>query len=461
MARIQQMTVLLAVLVCPAAAQQAFAGDVTPLVQVIGQPDQPYALYLPRGYSHDRQWPVIFAFDPAGRGALPVNALKDLAEKYGYIIAGSNHARNGPIQPQIEAADAMIKDVTARFAVDRRRVYLTGFSGGARLALFIATLCRSCVAGVIAHGAGFPAQTSPAKDANFVYFLAIGDEDFNYAEVPPLRAQLEDAGVTHRIVVYPGPHQWAPKDIWEQALQWLDFQAIHKGSLPKDAAQVANTSAQWSAYASLLEHADPYLAWLEWRQMSLQFADLADTTTAKQRADALFQRPEVKNGAKRERQEVERQSRSAQDAMGLLAMLQREPSERAQAIQKGSAALKDLRKRAADARSPDSRAARRAAAQVGVYIFESAESAMRAQDYALADSLFSVLAGADPDAPMPHYHRARALAARGDAKRALEELNRAVKCGMKDRNLLLALEFDKLRTQPAFREVEGALAAPR
>src|SRR5437879_904675 len=48
--------------------------------------NQSYALFLPSYYSPGRKWPIIYAFDPEARGHLPVELMKDAAEKYGYIV---------------------------------------------------------------------------------------------------------------------------------------------------------------------------------------------------------------------------------------------------------------------------------------------------------------------------------------------------------------------------------------
>lgn len=50
-------------------------------------PAQSYALYLPSGYTHEREWPIIYCFDYIGNGKVPVERFRDAAETYGYIIA--------------------------------------------------------------------------------------------------------------------------------------------------------------------------------------------------------------------------------------------------------------------------------------------------------------------------------------------------------------------------------------
>src|ERR1700687_4669781 len=71
------------------------AGVVLREVQTLARPEQSYALYLPSAYSSDKRWPIVYAFDPGARGSLPVELMKEAAESYGYIVAGSNNSRNG------------------------------------------------------------------------------------------------------------------------------------------------------------------------------------------------------------------------------------------------------------------------------------------------------------------------------------------------------------------------------
>src|SRR6266436_6475138 len=109
-------------------------GQVVGKIVCAGAPDQSYALYLPANYSIERKWPVLYAFDPGARGQIPVQRFKDAAERFGWIVVGSNNSRNGEFQPSIDAWNAIVKDTHQRFAIDNDRAYLAGFSDGARLA---------------------------------------------------------------------------------------------------------------------------------------------------------------------------------------------------------------------------------------------------------------------------------------------------------------------------------------
>src|SRR5689334_10366994 len=113
-------------------------GQVIPDVRCVDDAAQGYALYVPSTYTADREWPVIFAFDPGGRGLNPVERYQAAAEKYGYIVAGSNNSRNGSWAVSTAAVSAMTHDVAARFNISAKREYATGMSGGARVALGVA-----------------------------------------------------------------------------------------------------------------------------------------------------------------------------------------------------------------------------------------------------------------------------------------------------------------------------------
>src|SRR3954463_10011005 len=90
-----------------AAAQDLPLGEIVPAVKCTADPQQSYALYLPSHYSRSRTWPVIFAFEPAARGRLPLEHYREAAEKYGYILAASNNSHNGPWEVGLTAARAM------------------------------------------------------------------------------------------------------------------------------------------------------------------------------------------------------------------------------------------------------------------------------------------------------------------------------------------------------------------
>ena len=182
-----------------AAGRQALpelqTGVVISKVVCAGHAEQSYSLYLPSAYTSGRRWPIVFVFDPLARGDLPVRLMKDAAERYGFIVAGSNNSRNGSWKVQIEAAQAMSADAQGRLSVDTRRVYFAGLSGGARFAAALAQRC-GCAAGVILNSAGFtPAGAAVRPGESFSVFATAGSTDFNLGEVVEMDAKLRELGL--------------------------------------------------------------------------------------------------------------------------------------------------------------------------------------------------------------------------------------------------------------------------
>jgi predicted esterase len=342
-----------ALVLCPrAAAAQALERGV-PLERVVcaDDPTQTYALYLPTAYSPERQWGVIFAFHPAARGPPMVEKFRAAAEQYGYIVAASNNSRNGPHAVSAEAAKAMTADVGRRFSVDPRRVYLSGMSGGARVATGIA-LANTLIAGVIASSAGFP-DSQPRATVPFAVFSTAGTEDFNYMEMRQLDRRLSSP---HFLAVFRGGHTLPPDDVAFDAIEWMELQAMRSGRRSRDEALAARMlekrRARIAASTDVAETV--YLL----RAVVEDFKGLADVTADERRLEALLRQSDVKKALKSERESDDAEARMLGDIFALEAQLRDDARETA--LMTLRERLTRLSRRAAgEADTPDRRQARR------------------------------------------------------------------------------------------------------
>ena len=160
MSRRSRPTVAAAILVVACAVAETSGQDLprgTIIDDLVCAADatQSYALYIPSTYSRDRLWNLLIAFHPGARGRAMVEKYHAAAEQYGYIVAGSNTSRNGPWSVSAASLRAMSADLGQRFSIDAGRLYVTGLSGGARVAMQVA-LDNANIAGVIASSAGYP-----------------------------------------------------------------------------------------------------------------------------------------------------------------------------------------------------------------------------------------------------------------------------------------------------------------
>jgi len=196
-------------------------GAITPRVPCAADPRFSYALFVPDAYDPARAWPILFVFDPRGRGAEAAEVFRDAARARGVLIASSNDTMSDdPKAPNAAAVTAVWKDAHARLAVDARRRYAAGFSGTGRLAVRLGLSQPGALAGVIAAGSRLLMDVT--KEAwPFAFFGAAGDSDFNQPEMWRLHERLATNGTPERFAGFPGGHEWMPPALATEALDWL------------------------------------------------------------------------------------------------------------------------------------------------------------------------------------------------------------------------------------------------
>jgi dienelactone hydrolase len=263
-------------------------------VRCIADPSQGYALYLPSAYTPDRAWSLLIAFHPGANGRAMAEKYRAAAEQYGYIVAGSNNSRNGPANVSAASLAAMSADLGRRFSIDARRLYLTGMSGGARLALQVA-LTNPSIAGVIASSAGF-LDSQPRASVPFAVFGTAGTEDINHLEMRMLDRTLRSP---HRLVIFEGGHTLPPDSVALEAIEWMELQAMKSGRRSRDEAFIDHMFAARRRAAA--DAADAAAAVHLLDALAEDFHGLRDVTTIAAESAALAKRPEVKKALARER----------------------------------------------------------------------------------------------------------------------------------------------------------------
>jgi dienelactone hydrolase len=472
-------------------------GVVIPRVVCIDHPEQSYALYLPSNYSPEGKWPIVFLFDPAARGSIPVILAKDAAEKFGYIVMGSNNSRNGQPKLDLDAANAIVNDSQRRFKIDERRVYFAGFSGGARLATALALGCHDCTAGVISSGAGFPLDRPPSTQTHFSYFATIGMSDFNYPEAVVLAQKLDELDLPHRLRRFDGSHEWAPAEVWFEALAWMNLLAMRQDRLARDPEFIAQQfEAETQRAQELEKRGEIYAAWQEYRGVASDFAGLRDVASITKHAEDLYHSPSFQHAEKQEMEDFKEQQRLAGPIISGMAALTQGGGDQAQTRQqfheqstglrvaKGEQSLagptipstevltegggdqvqtsQKLRGQIAalwaakehERKEDRRRILVRVLGEVRSIAYESAEDRMRAGNYTLASVYFELASEALPNEPWLLIRIAQAQAQSGHRKDALNALRRAREKGLDAESLRASFrdsaEFVRYRDDPDF-----------
>ncbi|HXN73330.1 MAG TPA: hypothetical protein VN861_12360 [Candidatus Acidoferrales bacterium] len=411
-----------------AAPQQDLqTGVVIAKVSTAAQPGQSYALYIPSHYTHEKRWPIVYVFDPFARGSVPVELMKDAAELYGYIVAGSNNSQNGPWKQSAEAAQAMFHDTHARLAIDDKRIYFAGLSGGARLAASLAQACK-CAAGVLLNSAGFAPASPPTADGTFAVFGTAGSLDFNYPEVVNLDAKLATLHYSHAFSEFDGTHNWAPAAIMDQGLAWFRLIAMKQDLELRDTAFVNEQAAEVQKRVKAFEAAgDLYASWKEYRQAAETFNGLdgVSASSFRDRAAALEKNKAVRDGAKREEQEFQAQKDLISGVYsGVAALLTDAPHS--DALSSVETKISGLRDTANVEKNPQRlRVDQRALSGIFVGLMETGQERLDAKDFSHARVYFELASDADPDSVWALGQVAVARALDNDRKGALESLRRA------------------------------------
>jgi hypothetical protein len=360
----------LGLIAATAGSQELPRGVVIDSVTVSDDSAQSYALYLPSDYTPDRAWNLLLAFHPGARGVAFVEKYRAAAERYGYIVAGSNNSRNGSWDTITRAVRAVSRDVGRRFVVDAERVYVTGHSGGARVAMEVA-LGPNDIAGVIASSAGFP-DAKPRRSVRFPIFATAGIDDFNYLELKRLDAALT---TPHRLAIFDGGHSLPPDDVAREAIEWLELQAMRDGRRERDSALVDTLFAARRQKAAGEE--DPAARLAALRSLARDFKGLCDVAAVESAATALEREPDTKKAMARDRDAFDAEARLLDEALESESRL-KDPGTRSAALNRLRSLFEDWSRAA---QSADASAARNQARRLLGAVAAGANERVKDDEY--------------------------------------------------------------------------------
>jgi dienelactone hydrolase len=435
------------------------AGQLIEEVLCTADPTESYALYLPSNYSPDKRWPILYAFDPVARGKLPVTLFKDAAEKYGYIVAGSNNSRNFALQESSKSANAIWIDTHARFSLDEKQIYTTGFSGGARVAGLVASNCPQCnVSGVIAQGAGYWDPQKPVT-GNLLYYLTVGDEDFNWSEVIGVRRERENSGTPCRVRVFAGPHQWAPAPLLMEAVEWIHLKAMQSGRRASNSDFIESMFYRAKMEAEAADRSNDAIAQLAaYRLLVSDFRGLKPIHDYESKLAELKKSAALKRALKAEEDEMMAQQSLTRDTSVLLAKF-------------ADAALDDRISLKRDIRDSFSRLHsqgelpgirnklyKRCFNDLWAQGVEAGQAAMTERHFDTAINYFQLMADVSPQEPWPMLLIAEASAEAGNKKEAMKAVRAAIKRGLKNVDALAQNQnLEMLRSDPEFQAIIAEL----
>lgn len=401
--------------------------------------DQSYCLYMPTSYDINKALPVIYAFDPHGDGHIPVALLKNIAEKLQYIVIGSNNIRNGLSPDNLNySLEQLLNDTKVKIAIDTTRIYLAGFSGGARVACSLAQSLPG-VKGVIACSAGFqPGNTAPQFP--FIGISSLGD--MNYLEMKKLDESLRKLNANAQLILFDGKHEWPPETALNEALTILDLNAMKDNSVKPDKnriAEVLNTNLQKVKQLKDNNHPDSLVKAYYLLKRSITVLDkLADVSKLKTLFTELEQKPDLLQYFKE------------QSAMEIFESKKQEEFMTAFENKKDewwNVELKKLDIDSKDTHSLKSNTAKRLKGFISLSCYSYSNRALKTQNWKYAGLFTRIYQKVDPENPDSYYALACYYANTNQKEMAIVDLQNAIKYGFSN--------FNKLRNDPLLNPLHG------
>jgi hypothetical protein len=417
-------------------------------VRCKADPAQSYALYIPAKDSKEAM-PIVYFFDPHGAGSLPVKKYRALADAYGFILVGSNNSKNGNDWTATENSWTHLYDDTrSRLKLDGRRMYTVGFSGGAKVASYIA-IQHPGIAAVIAGGAGLPDGVQ-AGDFPFSFTAIVGQGDMNLTELVAVIGDLDKTRTRHRIVFFDGKHEWATVNSMGLAFAGLQFDAMNAGIIPKDKFFISNYIAGSRKRLKAYNLTSQLIKAAQECTLSIAFLDGVSPQAAwfKKQAAALAGNPQYQ--AQREAQQ------------SLLATEQSTKAEYMQHFQQGddqywTSVIHDLQAKAGGHAALD-QMYQRLLAYLSLAFYSISNQLITGNDNVGARRFVELYKLADPTNSEAWYFSAVLYARDGHTREVESDLLKAAAYGFRDKGRIYQqAEFQRLTPKLDFERIEKSM----
>ena len=405
-----------------------------------------YALYLPSYYSADKKFPCIYFFDSHARGALPIKNYKDIAEKYGFVLVGSNVSKNGTQWPVTnEGVNALMEDTRARINIDPKRIYTCGFSGGSRVASSVAILDGG-VAGVIGCAVGFPSVENPFQN-KFDYFGMVGNFDFNLSDMEMLDEALGQNGFAHQLLTFNGKHEWPPVSDFETGVLWMQVNSMKENLQVKNDTLIAILKNDYDRRIAAARTSGDLINEHEWLDGIVKVLDgLADISSYKNQLAGLISGTAYKDAVAVQTQllqwELSQQQELAKQFAG-------------QDEKWWAKKIAELNHNVHSAKSQkESQMNQRLLNYLGLVGYMNSNHALNIGDMSNAITYLKIFKMADPKNPDCSYLSAIYYMKNGNSKQAISALNEAASSGYSEVSQLIANPlFISLRDDAGFKNV--------
>jgi hypothetical protein len=174
-----------------------------------------YEVYIPERANPAEKLPLLVIIDSHGSGKFALDKFKQGAKQYPAVLIASNLVKNG-FEGYDGAIRTLIEDVRQKYPVGET-VFMTGFSGGARMALGYALahpLNGLILCGALASPDQINALRCPVISIS-------GMDDFNFMETAQYLFQEQSTPGNLKIELTNASHSWPDNQMLANAFSFL------------------------------------------------------------------------------------------------------------------------------------------------------------------------------------------------------------------------------------------------
>jgi predicted esterase len=158
-----------------------------------------------------------------------VNFLKDVAEKHQFLVGASRKFRNNIDRSEAFSDMAkLVNDEKKIYPINYLKVITLGHSGGGMAAHMFSVSYPNITWAVITNCGrihpDFHEKERHLYARNKLAVFLVSPSDFNYEYMREDRRFLKGLGWKTKWIEFKGGHRMAPKEKFEEAIQWLENQ---------------------------------------------------------------------------------------------------------------------------------------------------------------------------------------------------------------------------------------------
>lgn len=218
---------------------------------------QTYEVFVPPNYDSKKSCAVVLFISP-GNGPGGWKEWEPVCKKEGIIFASPHGAGNDcPGKKRVRIVLDVLDDLRRTYNTDADRTYISGHSGGARMAGIIGFALPEYFGGVIPCCAGVEMRNEVWLRQRVTDRLSValltGETDFNRGEIERFRGPLlAEVGVRSKVWVAPKTGHAVPAALLPETFKWLEEGLPKRRALAKKypashiAADKAPSREEWS-----------------------------------------------------------------------------------------------------------------------------------------------------------------------------------------------------------------------